>query len=167
MKAMTRVRTLRPDEWRLWQDLRLQALATSPEAFGDTLDRARSQSDSEWQEIVASSARPDRTFLVVERPGRAVGMARVYLADDDPSRAELFSMWVMPAERGTGAGRALVDAAIDWARSNGVSELTLHVTEGNEPATRLYEACGFVDTGDREPVRPGSGRWEKVMVLRL
>ena len=26
----------------------------------------------------------------------------------------------------------------------------------DEPATKLYEGCGFRDTGEREPLRPGS-----------
>ncbi len=75
-------------------------------------------------------------------------------------------MWVRPGDRRLGAGRALIQAAVDWGRSKGVSELTLSVVEGNDPAKRLYQGCGFVDTGRREPVRPGLDAREEVMVLR-
>ena len=59
-------------------------------------------------------------------------------------------MWVDPGVRGRGAGRALVDAAIVWARSRGLDRLELWVTKGNGPAVRLYERAGFADTGRRD-----------------
>ena len=47
---MTRIRCLRPDEWRVWKDLRLHALADSPDAFGETLSSASQRPDSYWME---------------------------------------------------------------------------------------------------------------------
>ncbi len=164
---MTHTRSLQPEEWQLWKHLRLQALADSPDAFGDTWERAAKQSDGDWREFAASSTFPDRKLLLAERLGRPVGMARILLSESDSSRASLFSMWVMSSERGVGVGRALVDAAIKWAKSKGVSEITVHVTVGNDEAKRLYEAAGFVDSGRREPLRPGSSLHEEVMVMRL
>lgn len=38
----------------------------------------------------------------------------------------------------------------------GVNGIALRVTEGNDAAPALYERCGFVDTGDREPLREGA-----------
>ncbi len=90
-----------------------------------------------------------------------------FFQKSDSTRANLFSIWVMSSERGVGVGRALVDAAIKWAKSKGVSEITLHVTARNDEAKRLYEAAGFVDSGRREPLRPGSSLHEEVMVMRL
>ncbi|BAS26747.1 GNAT family N-acetyltransferase [Limnochorda pilosa] len=164
---VTLIRSFLPDEWQLWKSLRLQALADSPNAFGSTLDGERQQIDSHWTELIASSSLADRDFLLAERDGRPVGMARVGPSEGDASQAGLFSMWVMPSERGLGVGRALVDAAIDWARSKGVSEVILHVTEGNDEAKRLYLSSGFIGTGVRLPLRPGSNLFEEVMVLKL
>ncbi|MDQ4109055.1 MAG: GNAT family N-acetyltransferase, partial [Actinomycetota bacterium] len=57
----------------------------------------------------------------------------------------------------------LLDAVADWARDRGCDRLVLSVTESNETARRFYEASGFVDTGDRMPLREGS----RVLTLRL
>ena len=54
--------------------------------------------------------------------------------------------------RGTGLGRALVEAALERARARGCKRIELDVQEYNEHAIGLYEKCGF-------SVRPkGSGR---------
>jgi RimJ/RimL family protein N-acetyltransferase len=51
--------------------------------------------------------------------------------------------------RRQGVGQALLDAAVDWARSAGVRKLELHVFPWNEPAIALYERFGFEREGLR------------------
>jgi GNAT superfamily N-acetyltransferase len=70
----------------------------------------------------------------------------------DDGDADLVSMYVRPAGRGSGVAAALVDAAAAWARSRGYPALFLWVTESNVAARRLYERCGFTPTGDRQPL---------------
>ena len=50
-----------------------------------------------------------------------------------------------------GAGRALIDAVVEWAHDRGFSRLDLWVTGGNDPATALYERAGFTRTGRSRP----------------
>jgi dihydropteroate synthase len=75
-------------------------------------------------------------------------------------------MWVAPEARGGGVGRALVDAALRWTRGRAAIELSLQVTDGNEPARALYEGCGFRDTGRREALRDAGGLERRVMTVR-
>jgi GNAT superfamily N-acetyltransferase len=56
------------------------------------------------------------------------------------------SVGVVPASRGQGIGRALLEALIDRARERGHPGLSLSV-EAENPAGRLYERLGFVRTG--------------------
>ena len=56
---------------------------------------------------------------------------------------------VSPSHRRRGIGRALLQAAADWAREAGVTKLELHVFPHNEPALALYEDFGFVKEGYR------------------
>ncbi len=48
------------------------------------------------------------------------------------------------AIRGQGVGRALYEAAVDYARSAGCYNLTLNVWTCNPAAVRFYEKCGLV-----------------------
>lgn len=57
------------------------------------------------------------------------------------------AVYLHPDARGTGAGAALVAAAIDRARADGVKTVGLWVNGKNVPARRLYERLGFLETG--------------------
>ena len=88
--------------------------------------------------------------------GTPVGTATGAEYDAEPGVAHVYAMWVAPDARGAGVGRALLDAVADWASDRGCDRLVLSVTETNEIARRVYEACGFVDTGERRALRDGS-----------
>ena len=45
---------------------------------------------------------------------------------------------------------ALLEAAVEWARTAGIRKLELHVFPWNEPAIRLYEQFGFEREGYRK-----------------
>jgi GNAT superfamily N-acetyltransferase len=68
------------------------------------------------------------------------------------SVAHLYSMFVDPPLRRGGFGRQLVELICDWARAGGLHRVILNVTETNAGAIRLYESCGFVPTGRRQPL---------------
>lgn len=59
-------------------------------------------------------------------------------------------MYVTPRARNKGAGRALLEAAIQHARGWRLDQLQLGVMETALTAKRLYEAAGFRSWG-REP----------------
>jgi Acetyltransferases len=50
---------------------------------------------------------------------------------------------VLPAYRGRGVARRMIDCVEALARRRGACKLTLEVLEGNQRAARLYAACGF------------------------
>jgi dihydropteroate synthase len=137
--------------------LRLRALGESPGAFSTSLAEALALPATAWTAL--GEPRPDRALFLAERDGAPVGMARVERGTEpdhraDPARAELFSMWVAPEARGAGVARALVAAAIAWARRRAALELGLDVVEANAPARALYASCGFVDVGPADGPPP-------------
>lgn len=58
-------------------------------------------------------------------------------------RAELMGLVVDSTARRGGLGRALVGAAEDWARSRGLSSLTVRSNVAREPSHPFYEALGY------------------------
>jgi GNAT superfamily N-acetyltransferase len=146
-----RIRELERREWALYRELRLRALAESPDAFGRTLADELARSDADWIGITESVTTPGgQVMLVAEEAGRSLGLTFGIFDKERAKTGHVGGMWVDPGVRGRGAGRALVDAAIAWARSRGLDRLELWVTKGNGPAVRLYERAGFADTGRRD-----------------
>lgn len=64
----------------------------------------------------------------------------VWKSADD---AWLEDVFVREDARGSGLGRALVEAACERARERGCKRIELDVNEDNAPARALYQACGF------------------------
>jgi RimJ/RimL family protein N-acetyltransferase len=94
---------------------------------------------------------PDAAVLVAEDAGHIVG--RLSLSrDPHPASRHVADLGLMVAEshRRRGVGTALLDEAVTWARSAGVSKLELHVFPWNAPALGLYESFGFAQEGYRK-----------------
>lgn len=92
--------------------------------------------------------RPPRgTFLVVVREGDVLGCAglRTIATAQGSEVAEIKRMWVSPALRGQGAGRALVDRLHDEARRIGHRQVVLDSRRELADARRLYLAAGYVE----------------------
>ena len=139
---------LTADDWALMRDVRLAALAEAPYAFGSTHAREAAFTEEEWRGRI--NQRSVTFFARVDSAGSApAGLAGVYV---DDGTANLVSLWVRPAARGLGVGKALVEAAASWARARDFGTLFLWVTESNTSARQLYDRCGFTATGERQPL---------------
>jgi GNAT superfamily N-acetyltransferase len=57
----------------------------------------------------------------------------------------LAELYVTPAQRGHGLGRALMNAALQQARDRGADTMEIAVDEPDVAARRLYESLGFTN----------------------
>jgi GNAT superfamily N-acetyltransferase len=142
MAHLLKIRSLGPDEWRTFREVRLAALQDAPYAFGSTWKSEKDRGEVEWRQAVASRQR-----FVALQGGRVVGMAAGG-ESNSTTTAALTSLWVEPALRGGGVGDQLVVAVLAWAKTTGFSKVLLWVTEGNSHAEALYERNGFIRTGE-------------------
>ena len=88
--------------------------------------------------------------LVAEAPDGVVGRLSV-ARDPHPASAHVADLGIMVARgfRRRGIGRALMQAAEDWAREVGVAKIELHVFPYNVGAIALYERLGYRREGLR------------------
>ena len=95
-------------------------------------------------------------YFVGERealPDAPEAPATEYIFDVTPDRKTMFavSVFVREEARRTGLGRALVDAAVERARTRGCKRIELDVNEEDPRALGFYQALGFT----LEPKPPG------------
>jgi GNAT superfamily N-acetyltransferase len=168
MRSEVSVRQFSSSEWQKYRSLRLRALSESPDAFGSTFDQEHWQPDDGWSRRLATGVAS--TFdlpLLAEVAAEPVGLAWARVDPSEPQVARLYQMWVDPGFRSAGVGRALLHAAIEWAKAAGAQSMCLNATCGTTPAARLYARAGFVPIGDAEPIRPGSAVLARLLRLDL
>ena len=166
---MPLVERLGEEDWVAFREVRLRSLLDSPDAFGSTYGEESSQTERAWRDWTAGRWRGGTAVVLAVRggDGAVVGTATGAEFDAEPGVAHLYAMWVAPDARGAGVGRGLVDAVVAWARDRGCGRLVLSVTETNETARGFYEACGFVDTGERRTLRAGSKLHTSILSTQL
>jgi GNAT superfamily N-acetyltransferase len=88
----------------------------------------------------------DSVVLIAERDRRFLGFAQLYPSFSSQSMKRLWilnDLFVAPAHRRGGVGRALLTAAEDFARATVAKGLLLATQKTNATAKALYEACGW------------------------
>jgi GNAT superfamily N-acetyltransferase len=162
------IRTFAPHEWGTYRDLRLRALADSPDVFRRTLAQEKGRPDTEWSSRLASGVESLWDLpLLAEVGSEPIGLAWGRIERSNPDVANLYQMWVAPSYRGLGAGQMLLEVVIAWARAANMCYLALGVTCGDSPAMRLYVRAGFKPVGEPEPLRAGSELLAQPMRLAL
>lgn len=135
----------------LFKTARLRALQEAPYAFGSTYAKEAEFDDAEWlRRVERMNGERGIGFLALDGED-GCGIVGAFLDANDPTRAQLVSMWTAPAHRQRGVGRLLVDEVLAWARLRKARMVLLMVTSNNEPAIRFYERLGFARTGRTEP----------------
>jgi GNAT superfamily N-acetyltransferase len=83
-------------------------------------------------------------YLVASRDGDVVGGVGIARYDDHV--CEMNRLWLREPYRGSGAGRELVAACLDHARSLDFGRMVLDVVPFRTGAITLYKSFGFTDT---------------------
>jgi putative acetyltransferase len=100
-------------------------------------------------------APPTGCLLLAIEDGEAQGCVGVRSLGGES--CELKRLYVRPAHRGEGVGRALAEAAIAEARRSGYRRMLLDTLPGMDRAQALYRALGFGETAPyRENPVPGA-----------
>jgi RimJ/RimL family protein N-acetyltransferase len=142
-----------------------QAVAAEPEGWL-AAERAWRSTGEERRYLRTLARYPHAAVMVAEADGRVV--ARLSLArDPHPASAHVADLGLMIAApyRRRGIGRALLDAAVDWARGADVRKLELHVFPHNGPALALYEQFGFQREGVRKGQYKRGGRYLDAILM--
>lgn len=162
------IRRLVPADAEVYLPLRRTALLESPFSFSSSPedDRARS---IEWVREALGGG--DKAVLGAF-DGHLIGIIGITREQSLKSshKCDVWGLYVEPDSRRMGAGRALIDEAIRFARSiSGVTHVHLSVSERAVAAMALYHSLGFQTWGvEPAAIRIGNAdATEHHMVLEL
>lgn len=146
----TPVQRLQPRHAAVYRTLMLEAYERHPDAFTSSAEERAALALSWWQHRLDASAQAPEVVLAVTRGESICGVVGLAFNQREKARHKvaLFGMYVAPDWQKQGLGQALIQAALDQARSRPDALLVqLTVSENNPSARRLYEQAGFVAFG--------------------
>ncbi len=139
-----------------YRALMLEAYEQAADAFTSTAEERSREPLAWWQKRIASPDGLTECFGTFAESSLVGTVALEYSAKPKTRHsALLIGMYIRTAWRGAGAARALLGAAIASAVAHPeIHSVRLTVTEGNEPAIRLYQSVGFVAWGTQPQAIP-------------
>ena len=163
------IRALTDADATVYQAVRLRSLREHPEAFGSSFEE---EQDRTPEQIVSLLVNPSVRVCGAWNDSELVGIVAVSQNQRAKTRhrAMIGGMYVVPEARGQGIGRALIEAALDFARScEGVEDVALAVTVGNDAARHLYVQAGFTTYSIDPRYIKTDGRYYDIewMMLRM
>lgn len=147
------LRKLASHEVDLHRSLRLRALRDAPDSFGEVFTDVAERPISYWEDLTRSVTEPGRDVMFLACEGHDVLGSTYGLLDRARTDAgRVGGMWVEPAWRRRGVGRALLQQVVGWSRERGLTRLGLWAPDHNLAAIALYSHLGFRNTGARRPL---------------
>lgn len=142
-----RVRRLAEADWRQLAAIRLRSLTEDHPVLG-SVEREQGFKENHWRMRLRGSQ-----WFVATHGRRTIGLVSVLQEPGTPpDERHVLGFWVAPEARGTGAGRALLDAAAEQAAQEGAARLTSWLLDGDDEAETDLRAAGFRPSGIRMPV---------------
>jgi RimJ/RimL family protein N-acetyltransferase len=161
--SQIQIRRLAPSEGAAYREIRLEALRSSPEAFGSTFEAESVRPLAHFSERVTHCP-----VFGAFRGEEIVGMAGFLRREGlkDAHKGYLWGMYVQPGARNAGVGRKLAEAVMDYARQN-VEIVQLNVVSENGAARQLYARLGFVEYGiERKALKQNGRYYDEVLMAK-
>lgn len=134
---------LKPDEWRAYKQLRLEALKSDPESFGNTYENSIGQLEDYWRDSLKAN-KGIKVFASLN--GELVGMAGAYYENEGGRiNACIIAVYTSPPHRGKGISEKILRELIDKIKfEEKANTIVLHVNKDAKAAIGLYKKLGFV-----------------------
>ncbi len=136
-------------------------------AVFDCIGEGYSSSDPEVEAMSEHYQPPQAAYYVVEVDGVVLGCGGIApLEGGDKATCELRKMYFLPALRGAGVGRVLLQHCLSEARNMGYNYCYLETMQDMSAARKLYSRAGF-KTLQQTMGATGHGYCEMWMGMKL
>jgi len=138
---------LHPECWKEYRDLRLEALQSDPEAFGQKYDKALDFPDKYWIDHLKRTLKKDKLIVYfAENRGKLIGMMGAFFHYDKETKdsARIFSVYVDRRYRGLGVAKKLQAHLLEELRHvKKLKKIRVMVNKKQISASNLYKQGNF------------------------
>jgi ribosomal protein S18 acetylase RimI-like enzyme len=155
-----KLRRLDRNDASSFRDIRLEGLASHPEAFGASWEDEQNEPESRFADRlqnghIVGGFSDDGILTGIIGVSKSQGIKTHHVGS-------IWGMYVRPAARGTGLSRLLLSAAIDDVGTT-LRSLRLCVVSSNIQAIRLYKSMDFEEWAvEVEALKVGDTYYDKV-----
>lgn len=134
-----KIKPLHQADWKIWKQLRLEALKKESSNFGSSFEEESTWPDSSFQDCLIKN-----TILGAFVDDELVGCVGFYCLNSSKTkhRGIIWGIFTKPEYRGQGIASSLIKAIIAYAQSR-VMQLHLTCVTTNLGAIKLYQKHGF------------------------
>ncbi len=148
------IRTLIPEDWEIFREVRIRALTLHPQYFSQTVDDSMAQPRAHWQSTLDNHG---KRVLGLFNEGNLIGITAVFTwRERQEGDTGLMAMsFIEPEYRGNKYSDLFYEERIKFAISH-TPWKTLHIAhrEGNEPSKRAILRNGFSFIGTNNTTWP-------------
>lgn len=159
---------LPPDRWKEYKDLRLEALLSDPQAFGQKYDKVLDFPDSYWINHLKDGLNKNKLLICfAENKQKLIGMIGAYFNFDEETKniAKIFSVYVTKDFRGEGVAQSLQQELLKQIKDiPGLKKIKVQVNKSQSAALNLYKQGGFEVVGTGKIVL-GDGKEYEVCTM--
>lgn len=149
MEREISITELKPDDWEVLKDLKIESLGQEPLAFEDVeegLKKYLDRTEEEWRDNLAGighSGKKITLFAKEEKENKYVGMVSALI---NGSTATIQHMYVDNGYRGLKIGKKLLEELIaQLKKDTTINKIELQVLATQTAAINLYHSLGFKD----------------------
>ena len=140
--------------------------SATPADIPAMLQIEQSANSHPWSEGTFNTCFSERYFnaVLLNDDDTIIGF---YIGEKVAVEASLFNIGVSPKFQGQGYGQQLLQHFIAQAQDLGALDCWLEVRQSNANAIKLYEKCGFIQTGLRHSYYPTATGREDAILMAL
>lgn len=147
------LRQLLSGDWKIYRDIRLEALKKHPAYFSPSRDET-AFSESDWRERLLN---PDAATFGLFSGKDLIGISGIFREKNNSAgeRAFLVGTYIQENFRRRGLSKPLFNVRIEWARKqNGIKTLVLEHREDNLAVQKAHQRFGFRLSSSRNQTWP-------------
>lgn len=155
------IRPLALEDWKIFREIRIEAVSKHPGNFFAKPDDVAQRPDSDWKETLSGDTM--KVFGLFNQD-KIIGLTGLCLqnGDKDPETGILVMSYIIPQYRGRGLSALFYRARIEWALQNtNLKRLIVSHRENNEPSRLAMVKAGFQLTKKEKVLWPdGTEDWD-------